>query len=231
MSNELKLLSTKVTAGTMTRREFMGKAAALGVTAAVASNMLVDAAYAAGAVKGGTFKMGVQGGESTNSQDPATWASDVPLAGGYIWGETLVYPGPAGLDAKVAESWEGSADAKTWRFKIRQGITFSNGAAVTAEDVLATMQRHSNEDSKSGALGIMKGIESMRADGDVFELTLAIGNADLPFLMADYHLIIQPNGGFDDPGAAIGTGLYTLETDEPGVRMTFKKNPLSLIHI
>ena len=37
MSNELKLLSTKVNNGTMTRREFMGKAAALGVTAVVAS--------------------------------------------------------------------------------------------------------------------------------------------------------------------------------------------------
>ncbi|MDB4073294.1 ABC transporter substrate-binding protein [Ascidiaceihabitans sp.] len=225
MSNELKLLSTKVTAGTMTRREFMSKAAALGVTAAVASTMLADAAYAAGPVKGGTFRMGIQGGESTNSQDPATWSSDVPIAGGYVWGETLVYPGPNGLEPKVAESWEGSNEAKTWRFKIREGITFSNGAAVTAEDVLATMQRHSNEDSKSGALGIMKGIESMRADGDVFELSLAVGNADLPFLMSDYHLIIQPNGGFDDPAAAIGTGLYTLETDEPGVRMTFKKNP------
>ena len=113
----------------------------------------------------------VQGGESTNSQDPATWASDVAYRWWFIWGETLVYPGPNGLEPKVAESWEGSNEAKTWRFKIREGITFSNGAAVTAEDVLATMQRHSNEDSKSGALGIMKGIESMRADGDVFELT------------------------------------------------------------
>jgi hypothetical protein len=89
MSNELKLLSTKVTAGTMTRREFMSKAAALGVTAAVASTILADAAYAAGPVKGGTFRMGVSGGESTNSQDPATWASDAPLAGGFIWAKLL----------------------------------------------------------------------------------------------------------------------------------------------
>ena len=63
----------------------------------------------------------------------------------------------------------------------------------------------------------------MRTDGDVFEVTLGVGNADLPYLMADYHLIIQPNGGFDDVAAAIGTGPYTLETDEPGVRMMFKR--------
>ncbi len=227
MSDQIKDLSARVAAGTMTRREFMGRAAALGVSAAVAANMFADAAKAdahATPVAGGTFKMGVQGGESTNSQDPALWASDVPIAGGQLWGETLVDVEPDGsLGGLVAESWEGSADAKTWRFKVRQGITFSNGKAVTAEDVVQTMARHSNEDSQSGALGIVQGIESMRADGDVFELTLGVGNADLPYLMADYHLMIQPNGGFDDPSAAIGTGAYTLESDEPGVRMVAQR--------
>ncbi|MEL7167701.1 MAG: ABC transporter substrate-binding protein, partial [Pseudomonadota bacterium] len=94
-----------------------------------------------------------------------------------------------------------------------------------ADDVMKTMERHSNEDSKSGALGIVQGIESMRTDGDVFEVTLGVGNADLPYLMADYHLMIQPGGGFDDPTAAIGTGAYILETDDPGVRMVAKRNP------
>ena len=227
MSKELELLSSEVTAGNLTRREFMSRAAALGVATAVASSILADAARADGhatPVAGGTLKMGIQGGESTNSQDPATWASDVPLAGGFCWGEPLVELNPDGsLNGLVAESWKGSADATVWRFKIRSGVMFSNGEEVTAEDVMQTMARHSNEESKSGALGIVQGIESMRTDGDVFEVTLGVGNADLPYLMADYHLIIQPNGGFDDVAAAIGTGPYTLETDEPGVRMMFKR--------
>ena len=226
MSKELEGLSARVVAGTMPRRDFMGKAAALGLTAAAASTLLANAARAATPVAGGTFKMGVQGGESTNSQDPATWASDVPIAGGQLWGEGLVEVEADGsLSGLVAESWEGTSDAKTWRFKIRQGIAFSNGQAVTADDVMKTMERHSNEDSKSGALGIVQGIESMRTDGDVFEVTLGVGNADLPYLMADYHLMIQPGGGFDDPTAAIGTGAYILETDDPGVRMVAKRNP------
>ncbi|WP_223423036.1 ABC transporter substrate-binding protein [Tateyamaria pelophila] len=223
MSKELELLSSKVTAGTMTRREFMSRAAALGVTAAVASSMLARPAQAT-PIAGGTFKMGIQGGESTNSQDPASWASDVPIAGGFCWGEPLIELVHDGsLKGLVAESWEGSDDATVWRFKIRPGVMFSNGQEVTSEDVMQTMARHSNEDSKSGALGIVQGIESMRTDGDVFEVTLGVGNADLPYLMADYHLIIQPNGGFDDPTAAIGTGAYVLESDEPGVRMVFQR--------
>jgi peptide/nickel transport system substrate-binding protein len=43
----------------------------------------------------------------------------------------------------------------------------------------------------------MQGIESMKVDGDYGgHVTLATGNADLPFLMADYHLMIQPGGGW-----------------------------------
>jgi peptide/nickel transport system substrate-binding protein len=55
-------------------------------------------------------------------------------------------------------------------------------------------------------------------------VTLAAGNADLPYLMADYHLIVQPNGGLDDVNAAIGTGPYKLVTAEAGVHYTFAKN-------
>ncbi|MFK7755220.1 MAG: ABC transporter substrate-binding protein, partial [Sedimentitalea sp.] len=223
MTDELKHLSARVRQGLMTRRDFITRAAALGVTAAVANSMLAKSAQADGhatPVAGGTFRMGVQGGESTNTQDPALWASDVPIAIGQLWGETLVEVEADGsLSGLVAESWEGSSDAKIWRFTVRAGCTFSNGNQVTANDVLRTMERHSNEDSKSGALGIVQGIESMRADGDnVFEVTLAVGNADLPYLMADYHLMIQPDGGFGTETAAIGTGAYVMESFEPGVR-------------
>ena len=55
-------------------------------------------------------------------------------------------------------------------------------------------------------------------------LSLDTGNADLPYLLSDYHLMIQPNGGFDDPTAAIGTGAYKLAAADPGVRYAFTKN-------
>ena len=44
---------------------------------------------------------------------------------------------------RMAESFEASADAKTWAFKIRKGIQFHNGKDMTPDDVLKTMQRHS----------------------------------------------------------------------------------------
>ncbi|WP_298847198.1 ABC transporter substrate-binding protein [uncultured Ruegeria sp.] len=224
MNEQITHMAGQVTAGKMTRREFMGKAAALGVSAAMASTMFADAARAAGPKKGGDLKLGLQGGESTNSLDPATYASSVPYMNGRHFGDTLVEVAADGtIESRLAESVEGSADAKVWTFKLRQGVEFHNGKTMTSEDVLKTMERHSNEDSQSGALGIMKGIESMKADGDNFQVTLTEANADLPYLLSDYHLVIQPDGGMENPGAGIGTGPYQVEVDEPGVRHVFTK--------
>ncbi|APG47579.1 ABC transporter substrate-binding protein [Phaeobacter porticola] len=226
MKDQLDFMTQSVTSGKMTRREFMGKTAALGISAAVAGSMFARAAEAAGPVKGGTLKLGSIGGGSTDSLDPAVAASQVPYHNLYQFGENLVNVTPeGGIENRVAESVEASADAKTWTFKIRKGVEFHNGKPVTAEDVMRTMERHSNEDSKSGALGIMRGIESMKADGDNFIVELTTPNADLPYLMADYHLMIQPDGGFDNPAAGIGSGAYMLEANEPGVRHMWKKNP------
>ncbi len=217
--DELKYLSRKVATGALNRRDFMGRASALGLTAAAASTLLAGAAKAAGPNRGGILRAGIQGGESTNSMDPATYASSVPAMFGASWGDTLVENGQDGnIVNRLAESIEASDDAKTWRFKIRQGVEFHNGKTLTAEDALKTMQRHSGEETKSGALGIMRGIESMSTDGDTLVLNLAQPNADLPYLMGDYHLIIQPDGGMDNPAAGIGTGPYKVEVDEPGIR-------------
>ncbi len=45
----------------------------------------------------------------------------------------------------------------------------------------------------------MKSIKEIEADGGNLVLTLTEGNADMPLLLSDYHLVIQPNGGNDDP--------------------------------
>ena len=226
MKDQLDYYAKRAALGLMSRREFVGRAMALGVSAAVAGSMFGQAVQAAEPRKGGTLKMGLVGGESTNSLDPAVAASQVPYHNLNQFGETVVNVNEFGeIDYRLAESAEASADAKTWAFKIRKGVQFHNGKELTAQDVMRTLERHSNEDAKSGALGIMRGITGMKVDGDTVILELDTGNADLPFLLADYHLMIQPDGGFDAPAAGIGTGPYMLVSDEPGVRTMWKRNP------
>jgi peptide/nickel transport system substrate-binding protein len=225
MSNELNYLLKQAARGLMSRREFVGRAGALGVSAAVAGTMLTTAARAEEPKKGGLLRAGMQGGESTNTLDPALAASEVPFAVNMLWGEMLVDVNAKGeIDYRIAEEISASADATEWKFKIRQGVEFHDGKTVTADDVVATLKRHTDEKSQSGALGIVQGITEMKAEGDMVTLKLAAGNADLPFLMADYHLIIQPGGGVGAEAAGIGAGPYKVVSNEPGVRHAFEKH-------
>ncbi|TIX82913.1 MAG: ABC transporter substrate-binding protein, partial [Mesorhizobium sp.] len=173
---------------------------------------------AQGPVRGGILKGGAGGGGSTDSLDPAS-ASELVSLFGYCWGEYLVALAPdGGLENRLAEEIGSSKDAKVWTFKIRKDVEFHNGKTVTAKDVLATLERHSDANSKSGALGLLTSIDSLKASGDEVVVTLKGANADFPYLMTDYHLLIQPNGGKDNPAAGIGAGPYKVAVNAPGVR-------------
>ena len=226
MSQELEYLSHQVAKGRSSRRDFLGRAAALGVSSAFANALLSSAAHAAGPVKGGTIKVGLVGGATTDTLDPALNLSQVAFNTQRTWGEELVRSSAKGdLEPMLATEWGASPDAKIWTFKIRKDVVFHNGKALTPDDVVATMERHSDKDAKSGALGIMRGIESIKRDGDTVVFTLKEPDADLPFLMGDYHLSIQPNGGKDAPAAGIGTGPYKVASYAPGVRFVGARNP------
>ena len=224
MSNELKHLAVQAAKGKISRREFVGRAGALGVSATMAGSLLATAARAAGPVKGGLMRVGMQGGSSTDSLDPALAASEVPFQVNETWGEKLVDLEQDGtLAMRLAEEVSSNADATQWMFKIRKGVEYHDGGTVSADDVVATLKRHTDENTKSGAQGIVKGISAMKAEGDMVTLTLASANADLPFLMADYHLMIQKAGGVANPTSGIGAGAYKITEYEPGVRIAFEK--------
>jgi len=224
MKRELDYYVRQTALGRMGRRSFLGRAAALGVTSATASTLLAQSVLAQGPRRGGHLPVGLQGGESTDSLDPATYANPATVAGARITGETLVNVSPMNkIEAAAAEEWSVSDDRLTWRFRIRQGMRFHDGSPITPEDAAQTLRRHSDPDSKSAVLAIMKGITEISTDGDWLVLTTQTPNADLPYLLADYHLILQPNGGFDAPDAPVFSGPYRWVENEPGVRHTFER--------
>ncbi|MCZ7450826.1 ABC transporter substrate-binding protein [Agrobacterium rhizogenes] len=210
----------------LSRREFMGRTLLAGAALSGVGMLFAPNAEAQQPKRGGHLKLGLSGGAATDSNDPAKFLSQVMLCVGRCWGDMLVETEPltgAPVPA-LAESWEPSADAATWTFKIRKGVKFHNGKDLTIEDTIKTLQRHTDAKSESGALGVLKSIKEIKADGDNLVIVLSEGNADLPLLLTDYHLVIQPGGGYDDPGAGIGTGPYKLTSFQPGVRTTLEKN-------
>jgi peptide/nickel transport system substrate-binding protein len=220
-------LQRLLTAGKINRREFLKAATALGISVVAAQSLLAGSAQAA-PKKGGRLRAALAEGGTTDSLDPQTYTDVYMMSLGFATHNTLTEISPAGkLVGDAAESWDASPDAKTWAFKLRKGIEFSNGKKLTAEDVVVSINHHRGKESKSAAKSNVEPIEDLKADGaDTVVFTLKAGNADFPYLMADYHLLIMPSvGGKADWQNFIGTGGYTLESFEPGVRSFLKRRP------
>lgn len=224
MKDDLARLIDFIDAGGLSRRGFLRGTAAVGAAAAMGTMAGTSRALAEEPKKGGVLKFGLGGGETTDSIDPALALNNVGFCVTRQWGDTIVRVTPdKQLEPRLAEAFASNEDASVWTFTIRQGVKFHDGSDMTAEDVAATFRRHSDEKSQSGAAGVMSGIADIAVDGWNVVITTKGGNADLPFLLADYHLIIQPKGGVDNPTAAIGTGPYKVKSFEAGVRYEFEK--------
>ena len=210
------------------RRDFMATAIALGLSTTAASSVF-NKAWAA-AKKGGRLRIGLTGGATGDTLDPGLIldAYMINVQFGQLR-NNLTEVSPNGeLIPELAESWDSSPDAKTWTFKIRQGVEFHNGKTLDSQDVVDSLRHHLAEDSKSAAKGILGGIESVNSDGK-YGVTVELkgGDADFPFLMSDYHLNICPSTGDGaiDWESGIGTGGYILVDNDPGVRTFTKRNP------
>ncbi len=229
VADKIKNIQQSFESGSMSRRSFMTGALALGVSLTAASALL-NKVEAATPKKGGRLRIGLTGGATTDILDPGQILDlyMMHLQFGQLRnGLTEVAP-DGKLIPELAESWDASADAKTWNFKVRKGIEFHNGKSLTSADVVASLNHHLGEDSKSAAKGILSGVASVKADGKHnVVVELSGGDADFPFLMTDYHLGICPanKDGSIDWQSGIGTGGYTLQQNDPGVRSFTKRNP------
>ncbi len=177
--------------------------------------------------RGGKLRVGKAHGGTTDTLDPATFENGFTISLTNALHNYLTEVGPDGaLRGEMAESWEASSDAKTWTFKLRDA-KFHNGKKVTAKDVIASLNHHRGEDSKSAAKPIVEPITEIKAKGDnAVEITLSDGNADFPYIVSDYHLAIGPaeDDGTVDWTKGIGAGGYKLDNYEPGVRADFTRN-------
>ena len=212
--------------GAMTRRQFIAAAVAAGAAMSGAVRM-ADSAFAAPR-KGGRFRVGIGHGSTTDSLDPGTFNDTYMQTVGFGLRNCLTeFDNNDNLVGELAESFEPSADAKTWVFKLRKGVEFHHGKTLDADDVIASMMHHIKEDSTSVAKGVVKPIVSVKKDGrDTVVFKLAEGNADFPVLVSDYHLGICPaKGQTIDWESGVGTGGYTLVNYEPGVSTSLKRAP------
>ena len=207
---------------TLDRREFVRGIAGAGLSVALA-----PAASLAGTPRrGGHLMVGLTGGQTTDSLDPALANAQLMTDTLKQFGEGLVISAANGreLEPLLAESWDHSDDLRTWNFKLRKGVTFHNGKTLSARDVVFSLNRHRGLGSKSGAVSSLKSVVDIRID-NANEITIALNepNVEFPYLLTDYHLVIQPEGDRGDSG--IGTGSYVIQHFRHGVRYVSARYP------
>jgi peptide/nickel transport system substrate-binding protein len=206
--------------GTISRREFLGRAAALGMSTAVATHVLAQTPK-----RGGHLLLGIDGGNAGDSLDPVRQVSDYPVVIGHQLYNTLTeLDEHLKAQPELAESWDAKSGAREWVFKLRKGVTFHNGKELTAADVVYSINHHRGKDSKSPVKALLESVTDLKVtDKDEITLTLDSGNADMPILMAERRLLIGPEGSSFTDG--VGTGAFILQSFQPGVRTLTKRNP------
>lgn len=220
-------LERGVLSETYGRRDFLKHSVAAGLSLTAASTLLSTSALAA-PQKGGTLRIGMADGATSDSWDPAVTNTRYMIHMNHVNRNMLTeIKSDNKLGPELAKSWEASDDAAQWTFELVDGAEFHNGKSFSAEDVVDTINYHRNPDTGSAVASLLASVDDIKADGkNRVVIKLKSGNADLPYVMTDYHLCILPSNGEGgvnvDP---IGTGPYRVESHDPGVRTVLKRNP------
>ncbi len=147
----------------------------------------------------------------------------------------------------VAESWEISEDQKTYTFKLKEGIKFSNGDELTAEDVAFTYTALADPDydgPRADAVETLLGYEEYNK-GNAKEIAgiKVIDKSNISFTLKEvkasaiydfaYGIMSKNYYGFEKGGIQklkdmflkpMGSGAYKLSDYKPGATVSFEKN-------
>ena len=151
--------------------------------------------------------------------------SDIVLS--HVVEGLVAYGDDLSIQPMLAESWTSSDDLSVWEFKLREGVTFHDGAPLTAETVLWNFQRYADPETGFQCAGRYAGgfgwkITGIEApDETTLRLTFDGPAPQFPILLATPQCtpwILSPSsvdaqGGFVKP---VGTGPYEFAEMAPG---------------
>ncbi|MCK0169074.1 ABC transporter substrate-binding protein [Jannaschia sp. S6380] len=142
--------------------------------------------------------------------------------------EGLTRFGPDGdIQPALATDWDVTEDGLVWTFRLQDGVTFHDGTAMDAEDVVFSLDRARAEESTNAQKALFDGIESVEAvDPTTVRITLSQPNGNLPFNLAwGDAVIVAPETAEANATDPVGTGPFTFENWAQGDNVTLTRNP------
>ncbi|MDO4721525.1 MAG: nickel ABC transporter substrate-binding protein [Peptostreptococcaceae bacterium] len=173
--------------------------------------------------------------DSVGTLNPHMYLPSQFITQDMVYDGLVVYGENGEIKPMLAQSWEISEDGKTYTFKLRPGVKFSDGSDFNAQNVVKNFDAIFAADNKENHawFAFTNYLESYRAVDDMtFEL--ALSNA---YSAALYDLaMIRPirflgDAGFPDDGntakeikSPIGTGAWMLKEHKPDEYAVFVPN-------
>ena len=215
-----ELVLRRLMATTGSRRDMLKAAAAAGMIPVLTSGQVAARAAAQEdqPVRGGTFVTIGHHDVSTLSPDndgeTVIWAVVIQMHDGlYMVNDQYE------LEPVLAESYEPSADGRSYTFKLREGVTFHNGDPFTSADVKYTydwIKDPANASTRGASMELVESVETPDDYTVVVNLTAAdatfmVNTATTYIYPAAYHAEVGEDAY---SGAPMGTGAFKLDGGE-----------------
>ncbi len=150
----------------------------------------------------------------------------------HIYGALTARDNNARTVEDLAHAWS-AVDPKTWEFKLRDGVKFHDGTALTSADVVFSLERVPNiENNPNPYTGQLKTITGVKAVDDMtVQITTDVINPQLPAQMTQVFVVSKAategksTGDFTNGTASIGTGPYKVVNYKPSQSLEMERNP------
>src|SRR5262245_62142608 len=184
----------------------------------------VRGAFAQTPKKGGRLRIGMSQGGPSDTVDAHRVTNQADFARAFNLHDLLAWPNAETfeLEMRLAESAEPNPKGDEWTIRLRQGVKFHSGKALSADDLIFTVKRIMDPAQKLAAAAMIAYVDAngmTKLDERTVRFKLPRPNAEFLSGFATTTSNIVPVDY--DPANPVGTGPFKYKSFTPGDRSLF----------